>query len=284
MAFSQLESTSRQIEIDAISQTNLQLWKQLRQAGYGSDELRLINRAYQVAMVLFSGRFRASGKSFVAHLIGTASILGHLGLSTPLVAAGLLHAAYEFGDFGGCKRSGVTTSKQKWMCRQIGAEVEQYIAEYSTLIWNGKTIPVIKEILPEWGEVKRSVLLIRLANELEEYLDLGILYCGNKSQIYSQHQGDIIADLAKALGFPGLAQALASAQQIVDDAQVPLELVNPTNVPNSALIVPYSCCRTFVTRLTQSRVSRLLQRLWYKPYFQTDLSYDPLLKRKCKAP
>ncbi|ASC72503.1 hypothetical protein XM38_034610 [Halomicronema hongdechloris C2206] len=283
MTSSQSEWIDGQLKLSAISQTNLQLWQQLQRAGYSSHDLKLINRAYQAAMILFSGRFRASGKSFIAHLVGTASILGHLGVSAPLVAAGLLHAAYDFGDFGGWKRSGITATKRMWLCREVGSQVEQYITAYSALAWNSNTIPTIKRCSYKWEKIERSALLIRLANELEEYLDLGILYCGKKSQIYNQHQSDLIVELARALNFPRLAQALASAQQVVEYSQVLPELVNPTNASGSALITPYSCCRTLITKLTQNRIIRLFEQIFNRPYFQRDLSCNPLLKHRRKA-
>ncbi|NJP21002.1 MAG: hypothetical protein HC763_20665 [Hydrococcus sp. CRU_1_1] len=83
------------------AQTNIQLFNQLRDRGYSNAELQEIFNAYQLTIELFTGQFRASGKTFIAHLVGTASILTHLRVSSKLIAAGLLHAAYSQGDFGG---------------------------------------------------------------------------------------------------------------------------------------------------------------------------------------
>ncbi len=82
------------------AQTNIQLFNQLRQDGYSDADLILVRNAYELAMVLFTGRFQPSGKSFIAHVVGTASILAWLRLPAPVVAAGLLHNVYENGDFG----------------------------------------------------------------------------------------------------------------------------------------------------------------------------------------
>ena len=57
------------------AQTNIQLFNQLRRDGYSKTDLDLVRDAYELAMVLFSGRFQPSGKSFIAHVVGTASIL-----------------------------------------------------------------------------------------------------------------------------------------------------------------------------------------------------------------
>ena len=82
------------------AQTNIQLFNQLQREGYGAADLEAVARAYDLAIALTTGRFRASGKTFIAHLVGTAGILGSLKAPGPLVVAGLLHAAYAAGDFG----------------------------------------------------------------------------------------------------------------------------------------------------------------------------------------
>jgi len=258
--------------IGSIAQTNLQLWQQLQSAGYSNDDLKTVNKAYKFAIALFSGRFRASGKTFIAHLTGTASILAHLNASSSIVAAGLLHAAYDFGDFGGWNRRGVTTSKQIGLRQEVGIEVESYVAAYSALIWNYRTIPKIFHLLPQWELKQRSVLLIRLANELEEYLDLGLLYCGKKIEIYGSHQTDMVSEMASNLGFPALASALTSAQEAMTNGCVLPELVNPTGVNNSSLIVPYSCQKKFLAWLSQSLITRLIKGGLDFPIFPSNLN------------
>src|SRR5437879_11925353 len=93
------------------AQTNIQLINQLRRNGYSVTEIGSVLTSYELTMRLFTGRFRASGKTFIAHLVGTASILASLRASVALVTAGLLHAAYTSGDFGDSDR-GVTDSRR----------------------------------------------------------------------------------------------------------------------------------------------------------------------------
>lgn len=260
MISSQMYSGTDQLEICPIAQTNLQLWQQLQAAGYGDDALLIVGRAYQFAFKLFSGRFRASGKSFLAHLVGTASVLVHLKASATVIAAGLIHAAYDFGDFGGWHIFGITASKRHRLVREIGAEVESYVAGYSAMKWNPQTIPVIREQAPYFNEKDQLVLLIRLANELEEYLDLGLLYCGSKSQIYSGHQTGLVSEMAKLLGYPLLASALTSAQQAISSDRVLPGLVNPTGVSSLSLVVPYSCQRRLLPWLSSGLLGRVVRR------------------------
>src|SRR5687767_15961282 len=97
---------------EAYAQTNLQLYTQLRRAGYTAEQLVPVRAGYDLAMQLFSASFRGSGKPLLAHLVGTASILAAIGQSRDIVLAGLLHAAYALGDFGD-GRFGVSEAKRE---------------------------------------------------------------------------------------------------------------------------------------------------------------------------
>ena len=86
-----------------IAQTNLQLNNQLAAAGFKVHEIQAVDLAYGAAIRLFTGRYRANGKPFSAHLVGTASILARHGASMDVIVAGLFHAAYLQGEFGSGK-------------------------------------------------------------------------------------------------------------------------------------------------------------------------------------
>ncbi|NJK51498.1 HD domain-containing protein [Candidatus Gracilibacteria bacterium] len=221
------------------AQTNIQLFNQLRDRGYSNAELQEIFNAYQLTIELFTGQFRASGKTFIAHLVGTASILTHLRVSSKLIAAGLLHAAYSQGDFGGIGKPEISQAKRKRVRDKVGKEIEEYIARYTALKWDENTIIEIHQGIDRFSN--SDVLLIRLANELEEYLDFGIIYCGDsKQQQYSNHQNNLIVEIAEKLGYPTLAVELANAFRETTTAQIPPELCNPTEHYRSALIPPNS--------------------------------------------
>lgn len=65
----------------------------MARSGYSNTNLGCIFKPYQLAMRLFTVYFRGDGKTFIAHLVGTASILSFVGASVEVVAAGLLHAS-----------------------------------------------------------------------------------------------------------------------------------------------------------------------------------------------
>src|SRR5262245_36892149 len=114
------------------AQTNLQLFTQLEKDGYSATELALICDAYALAMRLYSGYFLASGRTEIAHNVGTASILGVLKAPAPVVAAGLIHNAYDNGDFGS-HRYGVTAAKRKVIIHILGEDVERYVQKFHIL-------------------------------------------------------------------------------------------------------------------------------------------------------
>lgn len=244
------------------AQTNIQLLNQLRCDGYSNTELESIYSAYKLVMRLFTGSFRASGKTFIAHLVGTASILGHLHVCAKVIAAGLLHAAYAQGDFGGIGKQGISETKRKQVSHLVGKEIEEYIAKYTAFSWNERTIPEIYQQLDELGPSDRDVLLIRLANELEEYLDLGIVYCGDtKYQQYIQREGHLLVEMAQKLGYPTLATELASAIEDNILAEIPTELCNPTGHHHSAQIPPKSYQIRIPAWFYHTIGSRIEQRL-----------------------
>lgn len=222
------------------AQTNLQLFNQLRHDGYSNTERICILNGYKLAMCLFTGCFRPSGKTFIAHLVGTASILSSLHVPASVVAAGLIHAAYANGNFGyGGK--GISNAKREQLRCGVGKEIEEYVARYTALQWNEQTIPAIVDRFDTLTAIDRDVLLIRLANELEEYLDLGLLYCGDiKHQQYTNHNSHLMVKMAEKLGFPTLAVELERMLQETASAEIPLELRNQSTQNSSFFIAPNS--------------------------------------------
>jgi (p)ppGpp synthase/HD superfamily hydrolase len=212
----------------AYAQTNLQLYAQLRRAGVDESDLALVRSGYDLSMHLCPASFRGSGKPLLAHLVGTASILASLGQPARVITAGLLHAIYVFGDFGDA-RCGSSEERRQRVRAAVGTEVEELIARYTHFDWNSKTIPVIRDKVASLSAIDREVLIIRLANELEDHLDCGVLYCGNGEQrrAYIRSPLNQSVDMARVLGQPKLAQALEEAFQETLQADLPASLRNP---------------------------------------------------------
>jgi (p)ppGpp synthase/HD superfamily hydrolase len=237
------------------AQTNLQLYVEIREAGCSAADIEAIRVAYELALALFTGRYRGSGKPFLAHVVGTASILASIHARTPIVAAGLLHAAYSQGEFGN-GWSGAAPGKRKRLRDAVGPEVEELVSRYTSLRWQADTIPKIHERLEALDSRGRDVLLVRLANELEDHLDLGALYCADAARRRDQASASLhlCVDMAKRLGYPELATALAQAFTENLAADVPMALRRGDS--GSFVVAPASYGLRWPVRLR-----RLLARL-----------------------
>ncbi|HVF52643.1 MAG TPA: bifunctional (p)ppGpp synthetase/guanosine-3',5'-bis(diphosphate) 3'-pyrophosphohydrolase [Actinomycetota bacterium] len=63
-------------------------------------DIKVIERAYELAEPAHAGQLRKSGDPFISHPLGVASILAQLGLDERTVAAALLHDAVEDTELG----------------------------------------------------------------------------------------------------------------------------------------------------------------------------------------
>ena len=199
-------SLVRSKSVRTYAQTNIQLFNQLRLVQYSEADLNDLCDIYDFALQLFTGRLRGSGKPFLSHLVGTGSILATLHVPIKVVAAGLLHAAYIYGEYGTDER-GMTDAKREQVRSVVGIETEELIAGYTAMTWNKYTIPSIRDRIDTFGHTERQILLVRLANELEDHLDLGVLYCGNAEyrQDYICSSLYLSIEMAQKLGFSTLA-------------------------------------------------------------------------------
>ena len=200
--------------LEAVAQTNLALNKQMRAAGYGDDALIYIRDCYEFALTLFAGHVRATGKPFVAHLVGTASVLVAVRAAPDIVAAGLLHAAYEQGDFGLTR----WRNRREKVRRAIGSGAEALVWQYQELRWNRSIIDGLLKRLGELDDSERAVVLIRLANELEDNLDLAMNYCHAAKDAYRDHR-DAFVEMAEGLGQPALAAAIERVYREAEDGK-----------------------------------------------------------------
>ncbi len=155
-------------------QTIMQLYSLLKANGYTREDLEAVAVAYTMGQHLLGAHYRCSGNPFLAHLVGTAGILVHQQASRPEIVAGLLHAVYEQGLLSLL----VVPSLQRQVVRQqVGSEAEELIHRYQTLML---TSPCVENWLSGQQDptaLDRQVLRIRVANELEDSLDLAPLYC-----------------------------------------------------------------------------------------------------------
>jgi hypothetical protein len=159
---------------------------------------------------LFTGQYRSSGKTFLAHLCGTAAIVQAAGGSVDETLAALLHAAYLQGDFGD-GRQDATPRKRSEVREAVGADAEVLVAQYATWPWRSR----LRELrdhgagtLEEW---ERPLAFLRLANEVEEHVDFANDYCPN-------HAAHVfpLADVVRCAGYLGRDELGRLAQELAD--------------------------------------------------------------------
>ena len=238
------------------AQTNIQLFNQLHREGYRAADFTAVASSYELMTELMTGQFRASGKTFIAHLVGTASILASLHAASHMVAAALLHAAYSAGDFGDDRR-GISDSKRERIRSTVGNRIEEYVFHYHNLVWSDQAIRSASDRLDSMAAIERDVVLMRLANELEDHLDLGMLYCGEQKRSFSSGRlrCQLLVGIARKLGFPDLADELRQTIEETAAAVVPPELLHPNARNASFLLAPQSCQR--LKDLLATRVAAL---------------------------
>lgn len=236
------------------AQTNIQLFEQLRQGGVPEAERARVAAAYDLAARLFTGRFRCSGKTFLAHLVGTASVAARHGGSEPAISAALLHAAYDEGNFGTLLR-GLTADKREMVRRAVGAEVEQLVVTYTALSWHRAMRPALVRRLPDFSDQERKALFIRMANELEETLDGGFLYCSAERQDDMRDSVTACREICRALDMPALLSEIEETYRRYSASRPAATADEPRN--GSYLLPPAS-----MSTRPGLRVWRAARRLW----------------------
>ena len=241
------------------AQTNLQLYRQLQEAGYANADLGLVRRAYDFSTRVYACRYQSSGKSFLAHGVGTASILAAYGLPPPIVAAGIIHNIYQQGDFGDGKRS-ISEAKRAEVRQAVGAEVEAYLARFHAVRKGRKALLDFIEQAKEGTELDRQILLIHLADQLELHQDLGLAYVSRERREQCEENRAILVQLAEHLGYASLAAELDQAFETTAAAEVPAML--HTGLTYGTIIPPHGYHKRFRAAWAeaQKQVDRYLRR------------------------
>jgi (p)ppGpp synthase/HD superfamily hydrolase len=226
------------------AQTNIQLYNQLRRRRLDIDELVLVHRAYELLSTLYSGYYQGDGKPFVAHGVGVASILAELGQPAEIVAMGLLHNVYGTGDFGDGQDGRPTAFRRRLVRDAVGPKVEELVFRFTQLRLQADTIDRDRRGLAMLSDTERRLQLVAVADHLEKYLDLGVLYFGDNTEVveWTRRIGPDLIEFAGELGYPELAQMVeaAFAEATAEADNVPAELRPSDRRRHLTLLVPRS--------------------------------------------
>jgi hypothetical protein len=213
----------------SFAQTNIQLYNDLAQVGYCAEDIREVAGAYGLACEIFVGKYRGSGKPLLAHLVGTAAIVAQSRPPVSAVVTALLHAAHEDGDFG-------RRSPRETLIANVGEEAATYIESYHNMKWtyDESAVRVMLRDLHGYGTAEREAIRVRIANEVEDYLDLAPHYHGKvvgsevkgaewRLQYMDRIQPTLI-ELATRLGDQQLAETAKAVFSQVRDVTIDPQL------------------------------------------------------------
>jgi hypothetical protein len=146
------------------AQTNLEFNIQLIESNYyEKGDIELINKAYYFCLNKVSNIYRGSGKPFLAHLVGTASILASQKTELSVVVAALMHALYQMRvPFPEARN---LSERRDVVSGLFGTDIESLIFSYTE--YENSTFDELK-LQIEKNPFFYKVLLMRLADELED--------------------------------------------------------------------------------------------------------------------
>jgi hypothetical protein len=198
------------VETTSVAQTNLKLYSQLRLARWSTADIEAVGRGYDLAAFLLAGQYRASRKPAVDHFAGVASVAALGGLRPVLVRAAVLHNVYRLGQWGdGFPR--VTARRRAEVRAAVGDEAEGVIARYDQFGWSDEVVARTIAVPPAPDDPRRDLILLRLADEIEDRLDGGQRY----SQQSTRATAPLI-ELARVLDEVVLADLLVAVDQDAD--------------------------------------------------------------------
>jgi hypothetical protein len=239
-----------------------QLVAQAMVLGLGDDDIARLRVGYDLAERMADGLYRSQGCAFINHLVRTSSIVLAHGGSINQALAAMLHSAYMLDCFHFSRRRAFRPKDRDYLSNAVGADVEEIVWEYYRLGWGKRELLAAHiEKLPSYSPVIKSVLFARLANDLEDYLDLAVQYRASysyRNRIVSF--GGLCIELANRLGVPDLGQALKAAYDVTLSRQIPAvavrENINAYELPrrhfHEQSIIDYAT----------SRAGKLLRKLY----------------------
>ncbi len=136
---------------------------------YASDDLALIQRAYDLANKAHEGQLRRSGQPYIIHPVAVARILIGLGMDTSSVAAALLHDVVED-----------TPYTNEDMVRMFGSDIAQLVEGVTKL---GK-VPLLNKEEQQAENLRKMliamsrdirVIIIKLADRLHNMRTLNFM-------------------------------------------------------------------------------------------------------------
>lgn len=196
------------------AQTNLDLYEQAIAREYPRSERERLADAYLFALRQVFPLARGSGKPFICHLVGVASLVLASGCPPDWVIAALLHALYQRRipfqhGLSPEERRAVVSSR-------FGADVDDLVYRYTDF----ETVDLV-QLAPEELSDRSDVTTVRLADELEDLYGYALALHGTPESDAAEIPGTFVRRrasktaerqrllaVAHELGLTGIARGL----------------------------------------------------------------------------
>ena len=187
---------------DELKQTRSDLLDAAIERGYVRSELTLIANAYHIAHVLMNGGYRPCGRPFIAHLVGTASVLVRYGFHAEIVAAGLLHAAYTHCPSHRDGPAGAINAVSA-LLGGPGSALERRVRAYSIREKNAARNANAIAVDSKLTVMDAELIAIAAANEVDMHVSREVRYSG-RTDVLEPRLLESAAHVCERLGVPGL--------------------------------------------------------------------------------
>jgi hypothetical protein len=200
-----------------------QLMNQAAGLGLESRDLVRLHEGHELAVRLVDGIYRKQGVPFLCHLVRTASIVMTETRSVDVILAAMLHAVHFLHYFQGSGRRGPRASDRAFLRDIIGSHAETLVSRYGDFAWNEPgVVRGYAETADQHSAETRELLLMQLANELEDHLDAVTAYLDvSEPGARDASFGAEYIELAEALGHNALALSLNEAFDLCRRTEVP---------------------------------------------------------------
>ncbi|RST87235.1 HD domain-containing protein [Aquibium carbonis] len=198
------------------AQTNTALYGQLHALGHSPADILRVQEAYRLALRLFNGRYRKTERAFICHAVGAASSVAHFERDVDVVIAGMLHAAYDSGQFPD-GRFGKASEPHRTLVRSVvGERAESLVFRYPTLDFDtGGPERLAAGPLPAGME---DILFMALAHEIDDLADIGLAIAPKYGESIASRL-EACVSLARRIGREELADTLAAQASLYGDTQ-----------------------------------------------------------------
>lgn len=194
------------------AQTNLELYVQAIGHGYSGEQRRRLADAYELALRQVFSLARGSGKPFIAHLVGTASLVLESGRPDDWVLGALLHAVYQrrVPFQGGLSPE----QRRRVIAEKFGSVVDDLVNRYTAFESEDLSRPVT-----DFSDSDADVLTLRLADELEDVTGYALALHGSDDPTVrgsaawrsaaKGREAPALLGLARHLGLDGIERGLS---------------------------------------------------------------------------